>query len=127
MKILHINTERSWRGGEQQTLYLATGLKERSITNALVWQPNTELERRARESGVETHAVKMRGEWDLLAVLAIRKLIKQSGFDIVHMHTSHAHSLGVVASGFGRNARTVVSRRVDFSIYRHPLSTSGFK
>ena len=28
MNILHINTERTWRGGEQQVLYLLEGLQD---------------------------------------------------------------------------------------------------
>jgi glycosyltransferase involved in cell wall biosynthesis len=127
MKVLHINTERTWRGGEQQTLYLASGLHARGIPTALACPPGTELEHRGRQCGVAVHPVKMRGEWDLPAVLALRKIIKKEGFDLVHMHTSHAHTLGVAAAGFGKTAKTVVSRRVDFSIYRHPFSLSGFK
>ena len=127
MNVLHINTERSWRGGEQQTLYLAAGMHARGIPASIVCPPGTELEKRARERGVDVHPLTMRGEWDLAAALAIRKHIKRGSFDIVHMHTSHAHTLGVAAAGFGKSARTVVSRRVEFSIFRHPFSMSGIK
>jgi len=69
----------------------------------------------------------MRAEWDVPAVLRLRSIIKKEAIDIVHMHTSHAHTLGVAAARPGRLARTVVARRVDFSIYRHALSLSGLK
>lgn len=127
MKILHVNTERTWRGGEQQTLYLAEGLTARGVDTAVACQPEKELEARARAKGVKVHPLRMRSEVDLRAVFALKSLIRKEGFDIVHMHTSHAHTLGVAAARLGRRGRTVVSRRVDFSIYRHRLSLSGFK
>jgi len=127
MNILHINTEKTWRGGEQQTLYLAEGLKNRGHRSEIVCQPGKELEARARDKGVAVHPVKMRAEWDVAAVIKIRSIIKARSIDIVHMHTSHAHTLGVAAARFAGRAKTVVARRVDFSIYRHWLSLSGLK
>ena len=127
MKTLHINTERSWRGGEQQTLYLTAELHARGFDTALVCRPGVELEERARRAGVPVHPVNMRGEWDLAAALAIRRILRGGGFHLVHGHTSHAHTMAVLASAFGRKARVVVSRRVDFSIHRHPFSLSGLK
>lgn len=127
MKILHINTERTWRGGEQQTLYLAEGLHRRGFYSAVACQPGKELEKRAREEGLNVFPLTMRAEWDIPAVMRLRSFIKRESIDIVHMHTSHAHTLGVAAARPGRLARTVVARRVDFSIYRHALSLSGLK
>lgn len=127
MKILHINTERTWRGGEQQTLYLASGLHEQGVPTAMICQPGSPMEERTRAAGVPVFPVKMRGEWDLRALMAIRGIMRRERFDIVHMHTSHAHTLGVAAARLGGGPMTVVSRRVDFSIYRHALSLSGIK
>ena len=99
MKILHINTERTWRGGEQQTLYLLRSLiKERRISCHLVCQAESPMAQKAREAGVEVFPIAMRGEVDLPASLRIRKLINRHGYDIVHSHTSHAHTLAFFAS-----------------------------
>lgn len=127
MNILHINTERTWRGGEQQTLYLAEGLMRRGHGSVIACQPGKELALRAADRAVEVRPVKMRAEWDLAAVWKLRSIIKSRSIDIVHMHTSHAHTLGVAAARLSRRALTVVARRVDFSIYRHALSLSGVK
>jgi glycosyltransferase involved in cell wall biosynthesis len=43
------------------------------------------------------------------------------------MHTSHAHTLGVVASRIAGRGRTIVSRRVDFSIHRNRLKANILK
>ena len=127
MKILHINTERTWRGGEQQTLNLVVGLKERRIDCHLVCQAGCPLEAKAERAGVDVIPISMRGEIDLVAAFRIRRLIKRYHCDILHSHTSHAHSLAYLAS-IGTGVKRLVTRRVDFSIFRHSfLKLSGLK
>ncbi|MBI1848983.1 MAG: glycosyltransferase [Planctomycetes bacterium] len=127
MRTLHLNTERTWRGGEQQTLYLVQGLLRRGHAADLVCQPGGELAQRARAAGATVLEIPMRGETDLRAVFRIARRIRDVGYDVIHMHTSHAHTLGCLSSLAARMGRRVVSRRVDFSIYRHPFSMSGLK
>ena len=127
MKILHINTERTWRGGEQQTLYLLRSLIDRRISCHLVCQAESPMAQKALEAGIEVFPIAMRGEVDLPASLRIRKLITRHGYDIVHSHTSHAHTLAFFASLGCRTCR-LVTRRVDFSIFRNRfLPINGIK
>jgi glycosyltransferase involved in cell wall biosynthesis len=51
MKILHINLERGWRGGEQQTLYLMDGLRSLGHESALLARWNRDLVSRVRAAG----------------------------------------------------------------------------
>jgi len=118
MNILHINTERTWRGGEQQTLYLLQGLGQRQIGCHLACQPGSPMAIKAAAAGVEVIPVAMRGEADLPAGRRLNKLIRTHHHDIVHSHTSHAHSLAFMAS-IGCNIRRLVTRRVDFTIFRN--------
>lgn len=127
LTLFHMNTERTWRGGEGQTLALAQGLARRGHRSVVVAQRGGELAKRAAQAGVPTHEVAMRGEWDLAAVRRLAQLFRAERPAIVHMHTSHAHTLGVVASKWSGVGKRVVSRRVDFSIHRHALSLSGLK
>jgi len=117
MKILHINTERTWRGGEQQTLYLLQGLNQRQIACHLVCQPDSPMAARALEAGVEVFPVAMHGEADLLAGFRIRQLVKTHHYDMIHSHTSHAHALAYMGSVGCKTCR-LVTRRVDFTIFR---------
>jgi glycosyltransferase involved in cell wall biosynthesis len=127
VRILHINTERTWRGGEQQTLYLLEGLKARNITCHLVCQSGSPMQAKAGQAGVDIFPIAMRGEADLLAGYRIRKLIRKYNYSIIHSHTSHAHTLAYLAS-IGTAVRRLVTRRVDFSIFRHSfLHLSGLK
>jgi len=127
MKILHINTERTWRGGEQQTLYLLRGLSQRQIGCHLVCQPDSPMAVKASEAGVEVIPIAMRGEADLPAGRRLHKLIRTHHYDIVHSHTSHAHSLAFMAA-IGCNICRLVTRRVDFTIFRNRfLRFNGIK
>jgi len=125
LRTLHVDSERTWRGGEQQALYLVTGLKARGHEAVVACQPGSPLAERARAAGVEVAEVRMRGEADFVAVLALRRLIRRGRFDIVHTHTSHAHALGCAAAALAGRVPTVVSRRVDFAIAGNVIS--GFK
>lgn len=116
--ILHINTERTWRGGEQQTFSLACGLMRRNINCGIVCQPNTVLAFKAKAAGLKVFEITMRGEADFKAALKIRKSIQKHNVKLIHTHTSHAQTLGFWAS-LRLNVKRLASRRVAFSIYRH--------
>lgn len=127
MKLLHLNTERTWRGGEQQTLYLLQGLSKRGIASDLICQPDSPMAHHAGQAGLNVIPVAMQGEVDLLAAVRIRSFVRKNHYDMIHSHTSHAHSLAFAAS-LGCGAKRLVTRRVDFSIFRHSfLHLSGIK
>lgn len=118
MKTLHINTEKTWRGGERQTLFLLDGLRDHDVESHLVCQPDSALFERAARAGISPWPVPMRGEADLPASLTIRRLLKQNDYDLVHSHTSHAHTLAFWAT-VGMPLVRLVTRRVEFSIFRN--------
>ena len=127
MRILHINTERTWRGGEQQTLYLLEGLKRRNIDSHLICQPHSPMAERAHAAGIKVFSVAMHGEVDLPACMRMRRLIKKYNYTIIHSHTSNAHALAFWSSRW-TNAILLVTRLVDYSIFRHSfLNLSGIK
>ncbi|MCE9636268.1 MAG: glycosyltransferase [Planctomycetes bacterium] len=128
LRVLHIDTEKGWRGGEQQALNLATGLARRGVATLCVGQPDQPYVQRCAAAGLDVAAIRTRGEADPVGIAKLRGVIRSWRPDVVHMHTSHAHTLGVIASRSVRpRPRTVVSRRVDFTIYRNALRLSWFK
>ena len=46
---LHIDTQRTWRGGQRQVLLTVLGLRERGYRSVLVAHPEGELAQRASE------------------------------------------------------------------------------
>jgi len=121
MNVVHINTARSWGGGEVQTYYLIKGLRDQGIENTLVAQPNSPLAAKASKDGIAIKEIPMKGEWDIIAILRIRQLLRRIQPDILHLHTSHAHALGLLAGRLAKVKRILVTRRMDCSI-REPLS-----
>jgi glycosyltransferase involved in cell wall biosynthesis len=127
MRVLHLDTERTWRGGEQQLLWLAAGLRDLGDEPEVVAQPGSPCADRIRAAGLVVHEVPMGGEWDLAAVIALRRLFRERRPAVVHAHTSHAHTLGGLACIGKGLPPLAVSRRVDFSIYRNFLRLSRLK
>ncbi len=118
-RVLHVDDQHGWRGGEQQMFYLARGLAERGIWTALALQPNGPAETRARQAGLPVYRIAMHGEMDLMAALAIARTARAGGFNILHAHTAHAQSLILLARYFGlAPCRLVAHRRIEFPVGR---------
>lgn len=125
---LHVGTEKGWRGGEQQMAYLVKGLRRRGHRVVAVVQKDGESLPRLRDDGFEVEGISMHGEADLVAVTKLAKRMRRVKPDVVHLHTSHAHALGAWAARFAHKPVVIVSRRVDFSIYRRSfLRLNGWK
>ncbi|MDP6439966.1 MAG: glycosyltransferase, partial [Candidatus Brocadiia bacterium] len=126
--VLHVNDARTWRGGEQQTLYLARGMAARGLRAELVCRPGSALAQKARESGLVVHEVRMRSELDLPAALRIARLARRGSFNILHAHTAHAHALILLARRlFRARCRLVVHRRIEFPVGRRTLGLGRLK
>lgn len=115
MNILHVDTERGWRGGERQLLWLATELQRRGRGTTIAARPGEPLEHRARDAKLRTVACNPWFEGDPLAVWRLRRTIARDRVDILHAHTAHAAGLGALAVA-GTRARLVIARRVDFRL-----------
>jgi glycosyltransferase involved in cell wall biosynthesis len=127
LRTLHVDTERTWRGGEQQALYLARGLTERGHVAQVVGQRGAEFPRRARAAGLVAHEAALRGEVNPLAILRLARIVSAGGFDVVHAHTAHAHALAAAAARLAGRVPCVVSRRVDFPLRTKPLGLHRLK
>src|SRR6266404_1026692 len=108
VRILHLNNEKGWRGGERQVLLLANALKERGVANSIACRPNDFLDQRARELQVPT--VPLSGNMVAAAIDLIRAA---AGFDLVHCHTGRTHSIAATTARWHRKP-VVATRRVDF-------------
>ncbi len=121
---LHIDTARTWRGGQNQVLVTVLGLRGLGHRTMLVAHPDGELRQRAKE-GLDLIPLAPKTEMDLGAAWRLSRLLKQLKPDIVHAHDPH----GVAMAGLALSMSTqlakpplVVSRRVDFHLRNAALS-----
>lgn len=120
MRTLHIDDQCGWRGGEQQAAYLIRGLAERGHTVVLAGRADAAfLKADHGPSILERVVAPFWGECDVWTVWLLARTVKRHGIDIIHAHTSHAHTLACLARAFAGRGRVVVSRRVDFPPKRH--------
>jgi len=116
IQVLHIDTEESWRGGQQQVAYLVEGLFKKGFTTALVCQANSTFEKYCEDKNLPYFSMLMLGEMDFLAGYRIAKVSKKLGFNVLHLHSAHALAIGMWAKLFCRDLKLIAVRRVDFHI-----------
>jgi glycosyltransferase involved in cell wall biosynthesis len=114
LKILHIDPERNWGGGEAQVLGLLSYLVERGHRNDLLTHPGSRLFRHSQALNVRTIPLIARNDLDLRAVPSLRRLIRREDYDIVHLHTKRAHALSLWLSHRSPRPKYVVTRRMDY-------------
>ena len=121
---LHVDTARSWRGGQNQVLLTVLGLRALGHRTALVAHPHGELCRRAAE-GPDLIPIAASGEMGLRAAWQLSRVLRALRPTVVHAHDAHAVAMVALARSLGRLdplPRFVVSRRVDFHIRRNTFS-----
>jgi glycosyltransferase involved in cell wall biosynthesis len=122
---LHIDTARTWRGGQNQVLLTVNGLREIGHRAALVAHPDGELRRRAAE-GLELIPLAPRTEMDLSAAWRLARVVKRLKPEIVHAHDAHGVAMASLALSLGGSAAQgpalVASRRVDFHLRGNSFS-----
>jgi len=122
LKILHLDSETGWSGGETQVNGLLSHLNHKKFINAVACPDDSDLSVRCRSRGIETFSVRMRHYLDIFSIIRLVKITRFYGPDVVHMHTSRAHCLGALALKLGRlSAVSVVTRRMDYPLKRARL------
>jgi glycosyltransferase involved in cell wall biosynthesis len=125
---LHIDTARTWRGGQNQVLLTVNGLREIGHRSTLVAHPDGELRRRAAE-GLDLIPLAPRSEIDLTAGWRLSRLLKRLRPDVIHAHDPHGIAMASLALSLGAGSRDgrplpplVASRRVDFHLKSNSFS-----
>jgi len=132
---LHVDTARTWRGGQNQVLLTVNGLREIGHRAALVAHPDGELRRRAQE-GLELVPLAPRTEVDLTAAWRFSRVIKRLAPDVIHAHDPHGIAMAAFALSIAAGTRTrnhepgtrnarlplVAARRVDFHLRGNSFS-----
>lgn len=121
---LHIDTARTWRGGQNQVLLTVNGLREIGHRTALVAHPDGELRARAAE-GLDLLPIAPRSEMDLSAAWRLSRVVKRLRPDVVHAHDPHAVAMASLALSMGTSSPAptlIAARRVDFHLQGNAFS-----
>lgn len=109
LRILQINTERGWRGGERQTLLTAVGLRARGHEVELLLRTGSALATRARALGLVVHTASQGFAFGCWLALHGKR------FDVLHAQTAQVVAWAVAAAAL--HGRPVVfSRRTSFAL-----------
>ncbi|MFY0654177.1 MAG: glycosyltransferase family 4 protein [Cyclobacteriaceae bacterium] len=119
MKVLHLSSERGWRGGEQQIAYLLEEHKNAGIDSHVICKKDSSFSKYCEQKEWQYEEVGFKNSLDLASAIKIKNYCGNNQIDLVHMHGSGSHGVGVLSVALGNRTKLVLSRRVDF-----PLKTN---
>ena len=121
---LHIDTARTWRGGQNQVLTTLMGLRSLGHRTLLVAHTEGQLRQRAAE-GLDLVPLAPKTEMDLTAAWRLSRVLKQLKPDIVHAHDPHGVAMAALALSMSTQLAKpplIAARRVDFHLKGNSLS-----
>ena len=120
-----MDLEREWRGGQSQALLTLGGLRERGHAVELLTARASPLANRSLEAAIIVHQVARLGlrGW---AALAMRSLIAQKRFELVHLNEPHALTAAWLARAH-KHLPLLLSRRIGFPLQSNPVSQARYR
>ena len=122
IRVLHVDSEKTWRGGQQQAAYLLEGMQSAGYKTCMICQPQSALAKYCADKELPFHSVRMSGEIDFVAGYRIATICRKIGYNILHLHSAHSIATGLWAKLFHRRLKLIGVRRVDFHIRKNPFS-----
>ncbi len=117
MRIVQIDTGKSWRGTQKQIWLLSRELvQRRQMDNWVIGHPNSPLVNRARGNGIPTLELAVRSEVDPLALVRYLRLFRQLKPTIVNIHSARALLPAGWAARLAKVPLTLFWRCMDYSI-----------
>lgn len=124
MLTLHIDTARTWRGGQNQVRHTVLGLRALEHRAVVTVHPEGELRRRMSE-GLDVIPLAPRAEVDLAGAWRLSRVLLQLSPDLVHAHDPHGVAMAATALSMASRPRKpvlVASRRIEFRMARNSFS-----
>lgn len=125
MKILYVDLEREWRGGQSQALLTLRGLSERHVRVELVTARDSSLAMRSLHAGITVHEVERFG-LRARSAEAIQRLLSRDGWELVHLNEPHALTAAWLA-GAHKRLPLLLSRRIGFPLKRGWVSRARYR
>lgn len=126
-RIFHIDTSRTWRGGQRQVAYLMTELKKSNLWTHLVCQPGSKLAEFCKTMQLSFSEILMRGELDFISAYKISKLLIKFEAHILHVHTAHGLSIGLLSKLFYPKIKLIYTKRVAYQMKNNVMSAFKYR
>lgn len=127
--VLHLSSESTWRGGEQQLAYLIEESQHKGIRVAVACRRGSAFHDWCVEKAVTCFPLGFKNGFDVRTALQIRGLTRRHDISVVHSHSGKSQSLAYLALRLGMKTDVIAHRRVDFPLkdrgpslakYNHP-------
>ena len=116
MRILHISSESSWRGGEQQIAYLINELRDKGVENHVVSRSRSPFSDWCKKESIPFVEASFKSSISLSTAKTIKNYEQSIRADLIHIHSGKGHGAYAVSTLVGNSIPAVLSRRVDFPV-----------
>jgi glycosyltransferase involved in cell wall biosynthesis len=125
MRVLYVDLEREWRGGQSQAWLTLRGLQGRRHEVELLAAQDSPLSERVAEAGITVHQVPRLGlrGW---AAGALRGLVAGGSFELIHLNEPHALTAAWLAKAH-RRLPLLLSRRIGFPLQKNFVSQARYR
>ncbi len=129
MRILHCSSEKTWRGGEQQIANLICELNNLEVESNVFVRRGSAFESWCRKNNLPHYSYSSFAPLDLRTGYQLIRYAMWQKIDLIHLHTSRSHSIGLYSALMGNKIPMVATRRVIFPVrksfksnlkYNHP-------
>lgn len=127
MKVLHISTAKSWRGGEQQLLWLARCMKEQGHDVYVSCPSNSILTEKSVHENYVCFSTNYHFTLNPFYIYNLWKWIRKYNIKVIHAHDPKAHTIVWMLTRMVRVKTWVVSRKVAFPIRRNWLTAKKYR
>ncbi|MGH7874869.1 MAG: glycosyltransferase family 4 protein [Candidatus Binatia bacterium] len=114
LRILHVDPEMNWGGGEAQVVGLLSYLAANGHHCDLLAHPAGPLFASCQSLDIQRIPFVIRNDLDLREVPRLRQRIDREKYDIVHFHTKRAHALSLWLRRGKACPKFIVTRRMDY-------------
>ncbi|MEY4630505.1 MAG: hypothetical protein RIQ81_625 [Pseudomonadota bacterium] len=115
LRVLHLASEKTWRGGENQIRLLMEGMAARGHEPFLAADEGSEILRRLGGKFPVIKAPMSRLAWPR-TVWQLHRFCRANRIKIIDAHSSKAHDLGLGLVALDPSRRLIVHRRVDYPV-----------
>jgi glycosyltransferase involved in cell wall biosynthesis len=122
IRVIHLDTGKTWRGGQQQAAYLHEGLLNRGYISLMLCPHGSALADYCNAKNLPftpldfAHELDYRSGWNAAKIAGIHSA------SVLQLHSGHSVSWGLWTKLFRSKLKLVATRRVDFSIRKNPFS-----